>query len=72
MDLRDSYISYDPDRFGTLIIGDRVKAQTYNSAWGTLKTNVNRADEIHRIRHAKLSTCDHPGYTPETCPYCTH
>ena len=65
--------SNDPDRFGTLIIGDRVKVQTYSSStWSTLETNVNRPDKVHRIRQAKLSTCDHPGYTPETCPYCTH
>lgn len=64
--------SYDSDRFGTLKIGDRVKVQTYNSAWVTLETNVNRSDKIHRIRHAKLTTCDHPGYTADTCPYCTH
>ena len=64
--------SYSSDRFGTLNIGNLVKVQTYDSGWTTLQTNVNRADQTHHTRHAKLTTCDHAGYTADTCLYCTH
>ena len=56
-----------------LNIGPRVRVQTYkNTTVENLVTTEDRAYTVHHRRRAILFTCDHEGYTAQTCPYCTH
>ena len=67
--------SNDSEKFGTLNIGNGVKTRTYNyneSYWETIKVENHPVTYVHERRKAVLFTCDHAGYTPQTCPYCTH
>ena len=67
--------SNDSDKVGTLNIGNGVKTRTYNyneSYWETIKVENHPVTYVHERRKAVLFTCDHAGYTPQTCPYCTH
>lgn len=67
--------SNDSEKFGTLNIGNGVKTRTYNYNeiyWETIKVENHPVTYVHERRKAVLFTCDHAGYTPQTCPYCTH
>lgn len=58
--------SNDSDLFGTLNIGDGVRAETYNyntSNWEYLKNSNNRVKFIHERRKAVLFSCDHKDAT---------
>lgn len=67
--------SNDSEKFGTLNIGNGVKTMTYNyneNYWETVKVVNHPVTFVHERRKAVLFTCDHAGYTAETCPYCKH
>lgn len=58
--------SNDSDLFGTLNIGDGVRAETYNyniSKWENLEIDNNRVKFIHERRRAVLYSCDHKDAT---------
>lgn len=62
--------AYKEADFGNINIGPLVRVQTYNNTTlENLVTSDNRIDRIHRRRRALLFTCDHEGYTADTCPY---
>jgi hypothetical protein len=63
------------EKVGTLNIGNGVKTKTYNydqGYWENVQVKDNPVKFVHERRKAVLFTCDHAGYTAQTCPYCTH
>ena len=68
--------AYKEDYFGTLNIGNRVKVIAWidpiQDVWGEVAVSDDPVAYVQQRQHVQLRTCDHPGYTPETCIYCTH
>ena len=40
--------------------------------WADIPVELNPVAWIYERCHVQLKTCDHPGYTAETCIYCKH
>ena len=62
---------------GTLNIGNGVKVIGITDfdngvTWADIPVASNPARWIYERCHVQLKTCDHPGYTAETCIYCKH
>ena len=69
--------AYDADDRGTLNIGNGVKVIGITSfdngiTWADIPVASNPVAWIYERCHVQLKTCDHPGYTAETCIYCKH
>ena len=66
--------AYDEDDRGTLNIGKGVKTMSIETdySWSTIHVEWNPVAFAQQRCHVQLRTCDHPGYTAETCIYCKH
>ena len=66
--------SYRSDYFGTLNIGNGVKVigLPEQGDWFTIPVSYGQLGYAQWRCHVQLATCDHPGYTAETCIFCKH
>ena len=66
--------SYRSDYFGTLNIGNGVKVigLPEEGDWFTVPVAYGQEGYAQWRCHVQLATCDHPGYTAETCIFCKH
>lgn len=68
--------SNDSDKFGTLILGNGVQTHAWidpaHDGFGPILVEYNPVAYIQQRKKTILLTCDHPGYTPQTCIYCKH
>ena len=66
--------AYDEDDRGTLNIGKGVKTMSIETdySWSTIPVAWNPVAFAQQRCHVQIQTCDHPGYTAETCIYCKH
>ena len=66
--------SYRSDYFGTLNIGNGVKVigLPEEGDWFTVPVAYGQVGYAQWRCHVQLATCDHPGYTAETCIFCKH
>jgi hypothetical protein len=64
----------DEDYFGTLNIGNGVKVigLPEQGDWFTIPVAYGQVGYAQWRCHVQLATCDHPGYTAETCIFCKH
>jgi hypothetical protein len=71
-----TYLEFNRDG-GTLNIGNGVKVigiTDFDNGvnWADIPVTSNPARWIYGRCHVQLKTCDHPGYTAETCIYCKY
>ena len=69
--------AYKVDARGTLNIGKGVKVigiTDFNNGitWTDIPVELNPVAWIYERCHVQLKTCDHPGYTAQTCVFCKH
>ena len=69
--------AYKEDARGTLNIGKGVKVigiTDFNNGitWTDIPVELNPVAWIYERCHVQLKTCDHPGYTAQTCIFCKH
>ena len=66
--------AYKEDARGTLNIGNGVKTMSIETdySWSTIPVEWNPVAYAQQRCHVQLKTCDHPGYTAQTCIFCKH